>query len=109
MAKIAVFSNGTTDTYKGQRDVTAAWAIIRLSDNTTISSGHSLDADKARKTAEGNLRYHGTDALGVDSPLRAMMGTGAYLTRAQNRAGKEHNARRMDAIRAATRIEVVAL
>lgn len=105
----ATFSNGYTDTYKGTREVKAAWAIIRKSDGAVLSSGHSLDRTKALKTAEGNLRYHGTDALGVDSPLRYVMGTGSYLTARQNREGKAHNAARMDAIRAATRIEVIDL
>ena len=50
MAKQATFSNGTVDTYKGKRDVKAAWAIFMNGD--VVASGHSLDRAKARKTAE---------------------------------------------------------
>lgn len=55
----ATFSNGYTRTYKGKRDVRAAWAIIDRETGETLLSGFSLDADKARKTADGNVRYTG--------------------------------------------------
>lgn len=57
----AVFPNGYQDVYKGARKVKAAWAIVRKSDGKVISSGHSLDRDKAAKTADGNLRYFGAE------------------------------------------------
>lgn len=58
----ATFSNGYSDTYKGDRDVRAAWAILIA--GKVVNSGHSLDAARARKTAEGNTRYHISQALG---------------------------------------------
>ncbi len=64
MTKTAIFSNGHTDTYKGNRDVRAAWMIVRKSDGKVLSSGHSLDRVKAEKTANGNTRYHLSEALG---------------------------------------------
>ena len=42
--------------YKGKRDVKAAWAIISRETGNILASGHSMDATKAQKTAEGNLR-----------------------------------------------------
>lgn len=53
----ATFSNGHTDTYKGTREVKAAWALIRKDTGETLASGHSLDMAKARKTAEGKIGY----------------------------------------------------
>ncbi len=55
MTKTATFSTGYTDTYKGNRDVKAAWAIVF--NGEVLASGHSLDAAKARKTAESNVSY----------------------------------------------------
>jgi hypothetical protein len=48
----ATFSNGYTDTYKGNRDVKAAWMVTLPSGE--IISGHSMDRTKAEKTARGN-------------------------------------------------------
>jgi hypothetical protein len=62
--KTATFSNGTQDTYKGTRPVTAAWAIINKATGEILMSGHSLDEAKARKTAEGNSRYFLTRVKG---------------------------------------------
>lgn len=61
MAIIAKFSDGTTDVYKGDRQVKAAWAIFI--DGVFYSSGHSLDRIKAEKTARGNIRYTGDSEL----------------------------------------------
>jgi hypothetical protein len=55
MTITATFSNGFTDTYKGDRSVKAAWAIIDRATGKVINSGHSLDRIKAQKTAEGNV------------------------------------------------------
>ena len=52
MTKIATFSNGHTDAYKGKRDVRAAWMVTLPTGK--IISGHSVDLDTARKTAEGH-------------------------------------------------------
>jgi hypothetical protein len=51
----ATFSNGFTDTYKGHRDVKAAWMITEKSTGQVIASGHSLDFEKASKTAASNI------------------------------------------------------
>ena len=61
----ATFSNGFIDTYKGKRDVKAAWAIINKETGETVSSGHSLDRARAAKTANGNLRYVRLDQSGT--------------------------------------------
>lgn len=51
----AVFSNGHTDTYKGSREVKAAWMITEKETGKVYKSGHSLDRAKAEKTAAGNI------------------------------------------------------
>jgi hypothetical protein len=103
----AAFSNGATDTYKGKRDVKAAWAVIRLSDNTVIASGHSLDAAKAEATASTHLQTLGFASLGSLHELRYYQGP--FKSHKKNAEAKLHNAKRLDAIRAATKIEVVLL
>ena len=55
--KTAEFSNGHTDTYKGKRDVRAAWMITNAETGVVLSSGHSLDRARAEKTATGNVRH----------------------------------------------------
>lgn len=68
MTITATFSNGHTDTYKGKREVTAAWAIIRKADGKVMMSGHSMDADKALKTGTGNIRTYFAHGQHVDKP-----------------------------------------
>lgn len=111
----ATFSNGHVDVYKGKRPVKAAWMITRKSDGKVLNSGHSLDVDKARKTAEGNAAYCGTAVLGEDGHKRF---PGYFVpakiahfngTRAEYAQQKECNARRNAAIRAGIVIEVIAL
>ena len=70
MTITAIFSNGHTDTYKGNRDVRAAWAIIRKADGAVVLSGHSLDTDKALKTATGNIRTYLARGEAVEKPTR---------------------------------------
>ena len=67
MTITATFSNGFTDKYNGARAVTAAWAVIREADGVVLASGHSLDAVKARKTAEGKLAYFSLYDFGFDN------------------------------------------
>jgi len=50
----ATFSNGHTDTYKGKRDVKAAWALINKNTNEVIASGHSISASAAESTAKSS-------------------------------------------------------
>ena len=52
MTITATFSNGHVDTYKGDRNVKAAWMIV--TPEGKIVSGHSLDRAKAEKTARQN-------------------------------------------------------
>ena len=49
MTITAKFSNGFTDTYKGTRDVKAAWMITNKATGEVINSGHSLDRVRAQK------------------------------------------------------------
>lgn len=107
----ATFSNGFTDTYKGQRDVRAAWAIIRTSDNVTINSGHSLDRAKAAKTADGNLQqvWFERDFGLTDHPLRYVKGAYPHSSSKVKREAKAYNAERLAFIRSLVRIEIVDL
>jgi len=53
--KKSVFSNGVEDLYKGKRDVQFGWMIVKLDGSEIYAMGHSLDRQKAEKTARGNL------------------------------------------------------
>lgn len=71
MTLTATFSNGHQDTYKGQRDVKAAWMITEAATGKVLNSGHSKDRESARKTAEGNVTHaavHLTDLPGFHLP-----------------------------------------
>lgn len=70
MTITATFSNGHTDTYKGKREVTAAWAIIRKADGKVMMSGHSMDAGKALKTGTGNIRTYFAHGQHVMKPTK---------------------------------------
>lgn len=52
-AKIATFADGSTDAYKGVRDVKAAWKVT--TPDGEVYSGHSLDRVKAEKTARATV------------------------------------------------------
>ena len=57
MPKItATFPDGTTFTYKGNRNVLACWRY-KMSDGSW-NKGWSLDTDKAIKTARNNVRQY---------------------------------------------------
>lgn len=112
----ATFSNGFTDTYKGHRDVKAAWMITRVEDGEVLASGHSLDRIKADKAANGALAQLGY-AVGVES---SSFGRGTSLQTlrrhgyegrpgdlAKNRWMREQNAERLAEIRARTMIEII--
>lgn len=51
----ATFSNGHTDTYKGNREVTAAWMVVEVATGRVIDSGHSLTVQAAEKTAKASV------------------------------------------------------
>ncbi len=116
MTVTAKFSNGHADTYKGHRDVKAAWMITRVEDGKVLASGHSLDRIKADKTASGNLSDLGY-AVGVESPsfgrgtsFQTMVRHGYKGPRgdaARNRWVREQNAERLAEIRARTMIEII--
>ena len=117
MTIIAKFSNGFTDTYKGHRDVKAAWAVIRKSDGEVMISGHSLDRMKAEKTARGNMSH--LYGFGPILPTRAYPGIEKTLTRcgyegprstfAMLSWAREQNAKRLAEIDAAHTIEIIDL
>lgn len=109
MTKVARFSNGHTDEYKGERDVRAAWMIVRKSDGRVLMSGHSLDLPKAHRTAASKLSELGHHVFSSEDPLRYAEGSDWRDTVKAKRAKKEHNEKRLDAIRSLTRTEVVAL
>jgi len=90
MSKIATFSNGHTDTYKGKRDVKAAWMVI-LPDGG-ILSGHSLDRRRAESTARnaaGSFNY-------LPIPRVMHSGSTAFYTR----LAQDHGCRGINEYRA---------
>lgn len=102
----AIFSNGYEDIYKGKRDVKAAWMITK-EDGSVYASGHSLDLEKARKTAGSNLPrvhnfYKGRNGVWTRQELAKKWGI-----------SHQHVVKRADAENAAYqakfKIEVVAL
>ena len=102
------FSNGHTDTYKGHRDVKAGWAIIFKSNGETYASGHSLDRQRAEKTARSHLTYVACDHFDYAHPYRFMKPTGRYgITSTQRCKNRDHNARRIAEIEKYVRIEIV--
>ncbi len=118
MSIIATFSDGTQDAYKGHRNVKAAWAVFRKSDGKLITSGHSLDREKAAKTARGNMsdKAHGFGPIlptrpypGIEKCLRRCGYDGPRSTSAMMSWAREQNAARLAKIDAAHRIEIVDL
>ena len=109
MTITAIFSTGFSDTYKGDRAVAAAWAIIRKADGAVLKSGHSLDIATASKTAAGNVQSCGSETLGADHELRFVQGPNRHLPAARRRADRAHNAARLTAISDLVTIEVVSL
>lgn len=109
MNKTARFSNGHTDEYKGHRDVRAAWMIVRKSDGRVLLSGHSMDLPKAHTTAASKLSELGYHVFSSDDPLRYAEGSDWRDTAKAKRAKREHNEKRLAAIRLLTMTEVVAL
>jgi hypothetical protein len=111
MTMTATFSNGFTDTYKGDRDVKAAWAIFNKETGSVIKSGHSLDITKAAKTCEGNLQHVWFEGdLGIsDHPLYYVKGPDYRDTAKIRRAKREHNAARLAFIRSMVTIEIIKI
>jgi hypothetical protein len=79
----ATFSNGLTDTYKGSREVKAAWMVILPSGKTI--SGHSLDFQKAEKTAKNNA----SDRAGTLPMLKAGAVSPAYMVHRERELKEE--------------------
>ena len=115
MTITAKFSNGFEATYKGHRNVKAAWAVIRKSDGKVIASGHSLDRVKAGKTARGNMSEKVWDTPimptraypGVEKCLRRNGYDGPRGTSNMMRWAREQNAKRLEKIDADHKIEIV--
>lgn len=107
----AIFPNGFTDTYKGSRNVKAAWAIFNKATGAAIKSGHSLDRAKAAKTAEGNLQtiWFERDLDLHNHPLNYVKGSAPYMTSRQRAEARSHNAARLDFIRTQVEIQIVDL
>lgn len=74
--KTSKFSDGTVDVYKGHRPVTAGWAIFV--DGEFATSGHSLDRDRAEKTAQGNTRWLSGASLPCPDRPRGAPTVGQY-------------------------------
>lgn len=55
MNKTATFSNGHTHTYKGDRDVNAAWMLVEKETGEVRKSGFSLTAELAHKSARNSI------------------------------------------------------
>lgn len=107
----ATFSNGQTDTYKGSRDVRAAWAIIRKADGAILKSGHSLDRAKAIKTAEGRMQeiWFERDFGISNHPLNYVKGPNCTDSAKTRREKRQHNADRLAFIRTMVEIEIVEI
>ena len=124
----ATFSNGFTDTYKGRRDVRAAWMITHRQTGEVLMSGHSLDADRAQKTAEGNVSGYCLVDPGmwqIEVPRKLYLGVSYnhVFKRAESegfegrrgnwdalrRFAKAHNAARKAKILSMVNIEVIEL
>lgn len=102
--KTATFSNGHRDQYKGKREVTAAWAIIDKQTGAVLMSGHSLDEERAKRTAEKNLYSaagHKVDGMWA----QASIGAAPAIKDAVNRNNQEI----MASINKLVTIEVVGL
>lgn len=105
MTEIATFSNGFTDTYKGKRDVTVGWAIFLKDTGEVLSSGHSMNAESAEKTARGSEHF-GRAACEVTGRDRMWTDYGPYSERAKKR---RYNAETRRLGEPLLRIEVVDL
>lgn len=108
---IATFSNGTTDIYKGERNVRAAWAIISRATGETIVSGHSLDRVRAANTASGKIQQLNGHWAGMKygDKFWYSSSTDWRDTAKIKRAKREHNAIRFALLEAAVKIEIVDL
>lgn len=118
MTKIATFSNGYADIYKGKRPVRAAWMVVLP--NGRIASGHSLDADKARATAEGHradgcqfreLKMSGTNGRDIVTPAFAKWAHEVAVRDgfADRKAYNAHAASKRAEYIAQSKVEVVVL
>lgn len=61
----AKFSNGFEDTYKGKRDIKAAWMITDRETGEVIASGHSLNRECAEKTAKSTASNLAPNKVGM--------------------------------------------
>lgn len=102
--KQSKFSDGTTDIYKGKRNVTAGWRVV--TPNGVTLMGHSMTPELAEKTARGNMMLS-CPALPVPPhPASAYMeARQAGFTNLQ--AYKRHVKEQREAFAAECRIEVV--
>lgn len=111
MTTTATFSTGATDSYKGDRAVKAAWAIISRTTGEIIASGHSLDRVKAAKTAATKLPNISGRWAGMEygDEFYYISSSDWRDTAKIKRAKREHDAKRRVLIEAAIKIEIVDL
>ena len=119
MTKIAKFTDGTTDVYKGKRNVTAAYQLT-LPCGRKIS-GHSLDRKRAESTARSRASENAPYLLGMVGGRGGRWqgvtpAAAKYFREVANREGfataKEFNAAqeiKRAAFHAACKIEIVDL
>ena len=117
MTITAKFSNGFEDTYKGHRNVKAAWVVCQKSDGKVIASGHSMDRVKAAKTARSNMSYKAWEGQsmptraypGVEKILRRHGYAGPKSTSAMMSWSRAQNAKRLEVIEANHTVEIIDL
>lgn len=109
--KTAIFSNGYTDVYKGNRDVKAAWAVIEIATGKVVDSGHSLTKAAAEKTARTSIPRARMLPTGWREYKNTPAGIRCAKASGFNRPGDmEREYKRLNAEKAAQyKIEVVSL
>lgn len=117
MAKLSSkFSNGHVDVYNGARDVKAGWMIT--SPTGQFITGHSQDAQTARKTADSKAAYLTGAPVTIDRPngRRDHLARIQYFTGIANKHGfktwkafYDDCTAKLAAFRAQCKIEIVTL
>ena len=93
----ATFSNNQEVTYKGNRQVKAAWAIINKETQEILISGFSMSSDLAYKSA----RQRRSDCRSLfceTDPLYWPAETRGRYTRQEEKRRKAHNKKRLEII-----------
>lgn len=99
------FSNNQKVTYKGSRQVKAAWAIINKETQEIILSGFSMSSNLAYNSA----RQRRSDCRSLfceADPLHWPVETRGRYRRQEEKRRKEHNKKRLEIIDTMIRIEI---